>query len=77
MLFTGKGITVYRLTVAKYVMVLAMKGVKMHNTARWAATMRKELGLKPRAKYSVIYDAIVSELATVVPQAQAEGGIQA
>jgi hypothetical protein len=74
--FTGKGIDVFRLTIAKHAVALEAKGIKMSRDANWTRVMRKELGLKPRAPHTEVIAAIEARLAEVLPQAHAEGGIQ-
>ncbi len=71
----GSGITMYRLLAARMVMRLAMKGIKMRNTASWAKVMRQELLLKPRASYAVIDAALTVAIDHLRPQVLADGSI--
>jgi hypothetical protein len=76
MLFTGKGIDVYRLTVAKHAVKLEALGIRMSRGRKWTPLMRKEFGLKRSATPEQVIAAIDAKLAEVVPVAQAEGGIR-
>ncbi len=73
--FTGKGIDVYRLTVAKHVVKMEAEGFRMTRGPKWTPIMRKELGLKRNAAPEQVIAAIEAKLAELIPQAQAEGGI--
>lgn len=73
--FTGKGIEVYRLTVAKSAVRMEAEGFRVSRGPKWTTIMRRELGLKPRAPHAEVIAAIEAKLRELVPQAQAEGGI--
>jgi hypothetical protein len=74
--FTGTGITVYRLAAGRRVMLLALSGVRLHNTTAWAKALRRDLGLSAHAPYRAIADAAARRLDELVPVSQREGGIQ-
>lgn len=63
MFFTGKGISVYRLTVAKAAIKMEAKGMKMSRGVSWTRVMRSELGLKPRTPHAQVIEAIDRVLA--------------
>jgi hypothetical protein len=73
--FTGTGVQVYRLTVAKHAILLEEKGIRMSRGRSWTSVMRKELGFKRSAPRSAIVAAIDALLSEMVPKARAEGGI--
>ena len=74
--FTGKGIDVFRLQVAKSAIMLESKGLRMSRGRQWSTVMRIELRLKRNAPYTAIIAAIDAKLAELVPQAIEEGGIR-
>lgn len=74
--FTGKGIDVFRLQVAKSAIELESKGLRMSRGRQWSTVMRIEFGLKRNAPHAVIIAAIDAKLAELVPQAIEEGGIR-
>lgn len=76
MMFTGKGVSVYRLTVMKSAVKLEAEGIRMSRGTKWTTVAKREFGLKRNATTEQVIAAIDAKLAELVPQAQAEGGIQ-
>lgn len=76
MMFTGKGISVYRLTVMKSAVKMEAQGFRVSRGRKWTTVAKREFGLKRNATTEQVIAAIDAKLAELVPQAQAEGGIQ-
>lgn len=76
MIFTGKGVHVYRLTIMKSAVKLEAEGLRMSRGRKWTTVAKREFGLKRNATTEQVIAAIDAKLAELVPQAQAEGGIQ-
>ena len=73
--FTGSGVEVYRLTVAKSAVRLEAVGLRVRRGRKVTPQIAVELGLGPRAKPAVVLEAIEKRLTFLVRIAQAEGGI--
>lgn len=73
--FTGKGIDVFRLVTMKHAVQIEALGMRVTRGRKWTTVAKREFGLKRNATVAQIVQAIDDRLATLVPEAHAEGGI--
>ena len=74
MLFTGKGVDVFRLRTLILAVSMEAQGFKNRRSARKMLAL--ELGLKSSAKHADVIAAGTERLKALIVEARAEGGIQ-